>query len=125
MILLDTSALILSLTADRPEAPTLRSLIENGERLGLPAIVLYEWWRGPRTASELAVQEDLLPSEESFPFDNQAAQLAAELYKRLGRPRTRQFDLAIAATALTVGGRLWTLNPADFEDIPGLDLVPT
>ena len=90
--------------------------------MGLPAIVLYEWWRGPRTASELAVQEDLLPSEDCFPFDHQAAYVAADLYRRLGRPRSRQFDLAIAATALTVGGRLWTLNPSDFDDIPGLEL---
>ncbi len=101
----------------------LRALIERGERLGLPSIVLYEWWRGPRTASELAVQEDLFPSEDCLPFDHQAAYLAAELYRRLGRPRSRQFDLAIAATALTVGGRLWTLNPSDFEDIDGLELV--
>ncbi|MCP3958790.1 MAG: type II toxin-antitoxin system VapC family toxin [bacterium] len=111
------------MTADRPEAPKLRSLIEQGARLGLPAIVLYEWWRGPRTASELAVQEDLFPSEDCFPFDHRAAHVAAELYLRLGRPRPRQFDLAIAATALIAGGSLWTLNPSDFEDIPGLDLA--
>ena len=123
MILLDTSALVLSLTADRPEAPTLRSFIESGERLGLPALVLYEWRRGPRTPSELAVQEHLFPSEESFPFDHRAAELAAELYQRLGRPRRRQIDLAIAATAITIDSRLWTLNPTDFEDVPGIELV--
>lgn len=123
MILLDTSALVLSLTADRPEAPTLRSLIERGERLGLPALVLYEWWRGPRTAGELAIQEDLFPSEDCIPFGHREAELAAELYRRLGRPRARQIDLAIAATALAAGGRLWTLNRADFDDIPGLELI--
>ncbi len=119
---MDTSALVLSLTADRSEAPKLRSFIERGERLGIPSIVLYEWRRGPRNASELAVQEDLFPSEECLPFDHRAAEVAADLYRRLGRPRARQFDLAIAATALTVGGRLWTLNPSDFEDIPELVL---
>jgi predicted nucleic acid-binding protein len=123
LILLDTSALVLSLTADRPEAPTLRSFIEQGERLGLPALVLYEWWRGPRTAGELAVQEHLFPSEECFPFDHRTAELAAELYRQLGRPRRRQIDLAIAATVLAAGGRLWTLNPSDFDDVPGLELV--
>ncbi len=123
MILLDNSALVLSLTADRPEAPTLRAFIERGERLGLPALVLYEWLRGPRNTSELAVQEDLFPSEECVPFDHRAAEVAAELFRRLDRPRARQIDLAIAATALAVGGRLWTLNRADFEDVPGLELV--
>ncbi len=86
-------------------------------------MVLYEWWRGPRTPSELAVQEDLFPSEDCFPFDHHAAQVAADLYRRLERPRSRQFDLAIAATALTVGGRLWTLNPSDFADVPSLELI--
>lgn len=123
MILLDTSALVRSLTADRTAAPMLRALIARSERLGLPAIVLFEWWRGPRTASELAVQEELFPSEDSVPFDHRAAAIAAELYLRLNRPRARQFDLAIAATTLSIGGRLWTLNPSDFEDVPGLELV--
>jgi predicted nucleic acid-binding protein len=31
-------------------------------------------------------------------------------------------DLAIAASALTHGARLWTLNAADFRDIPDLEL---
>ena len=31
-------------------------------------------------------------------------------------------DLAIAACALTLGARLWTLNPRDFRDLEGLEL---
>jgi predicted nucleic acid-binding protein len=31
-------------------------------------------------------------------------------------------DLAIAACAIAREAELWTLNPADFEDIPGLRL---
>jgi len=38
------------------------------------------------------------------------------------RGRGREVDLAIAACALTLGARLWTLNPRDFRDIEGLDL---
>jgi len=30
---------------------------------------------------------------------------------------------AVAACALTNGAALWTLNPKDFSDIPGLRLV--
>ncbi len=123
MILLDTSAVVLSLTGRRPALARLEELVTAGERLALPALVLYEWLRGPRTALELAVQEELFPSEEAVPFDHRAAALAADLYVRLGRPRRRQIDLAIAATTVAAGARLWTLNPADFADVPGLALL--
>ena len=61
-------------------------------------IVLYEWLRGPRTVAELRVQEELFP-------------------------RGRDLDLAVAACALVHEAALWTLNPKDFIDVPGLKLV--
>jgi predicted nucleic acid-binding protein len=38
------------------------------------------------------------------------------------RARQREFDLAVAACALTSGAALWTLDTDDFLDIPGLSL---
>jgi predicted nucleic acid-binding protein len=35
---------------------------------------------------------------------------------------TVSMDIAIAACALERGARLWTLNPDDFRDLPGLEL---
>jgi predicted nucleic acid-binding protein len=40
------------------------------------------------------------------------------------RPRGREIDLAIAAHAISRDARLWTLNPNDFDDIPGLETLP-
>jgi len=122
VIVLDTSALIDSLTGPRRSAPALRSAIETGERLLLPALGLYEWLRGPRLPEELAAQEALAPSESAVAFGAQEAALAAKLYRGVRRPRGREIDLAIAACAIGRDARLWTLNPADFEDIPGLRL---
>lgn len=68
MIVVDTSSLIDSLVGPKRSAPRMRSLIEDGERLALPTLVLYEWWRGPRQSEELAAQEALFPSETSLPF---------------------------------------------------------
>jgi predicted nucleic acid-binding protein len=120
MILLDTSFLIDALSGSRRSAPLLRAAIERGDRMGVPTLVLYEWRRGPRTARELAAQEALFPSQEAVVFGQPEALLAAELYRQVKRPRSREIDLAIAACAITSEAELWTLNGDDFSDIPGL-----
>jgi predicted nucleic acid-binding protein len=124
VIVVDTSTLIDSLVGPRRSSPRMRGLIEEGERLVLPALVLYEWWRGPRQPEELAAQEALFPGEAALPFGIEQAQAAAQLYGLVNRPRGREVDLAIAAHATSRGALLWTLNRDDFDDIPGLALVP-
>ncbi|HSF18652.1 MAG TPA: type II toxin-antitoxin system VapC family toxin [Vicinamibacteria bacterium] len=125
MILLDTSVLIDSLTGPRRSAPALRRAIEAGERILLPALVLYEWLRGPRKRQELTAQEAIFPRETAVPFGSSEAAVAAMLYTKVTRPRGRELDLAIAACALTHDARLWTLNQEDFDDVPGLELLST
>lgn len=119
----DTSALIDALTGPRRSLDTMLRLTEEGHRLTLSAIALYEWSRGPRTLPELAAQEALFPSEQAIAFGHAEAAEAARLYKRVKRPRGREVDLAIAATATVHGAALWTLNAADFRDIPVLRLI--
>lgn len=123
MILVDTSALIDSLTGPKRSASRLRSFIDQGDRLALPSLVLYEWWRGPRTEEDLRVQDALFPTDQALPFGVTEARIAARLYAQVGHPRGRELDLAIAACALARGARLWTLNVEDFDDIPGLELA--
>ena len=120
---LDTSALIDALTGPRRSLDALAALIEDGHRLQVSTIVLYEWWRGPRTRAELAAQEELLPAEAVVPFAGEEAALAARLHRTLARPRGREIDLAIAACALANRAGFWTLNPSDFRDVPGLTLL--
>ena len=123
MILLDTSALIGSLSGHRPELPVLRGWIEAGHTVGITALVLYEWRRGPRTAAELADQQEYFPDAVALPFGPEEAALAAEFYRALPRARARTSDFAIAACAITREAALWTLNTEDFADIPGLKLA--
>jgi predicted nucleic acid-binding protein len=59
----------------------MRELIADGERLVLPALVLYEWRRGPRGAEELAAQEALFPTDAALPFGPEQAAMAARLYR--------------------------------------------
>ena len=88
--------------------------------MGIPSLVLFEWRRGPRWPPELALQEALFPSDEAIPFGPAEAIQAAELYRSVGRHRSREVDLAIAAYAIELGAELWTQNLSDFIDIPGL-----
>ena len=120
---LDTSALVGALTDPRDSIERLHAFIHAGHRVRLSSIVLYEWLRGPRTVSELRAQEELFPRDQTVPFDTEAAAQAAALYTRLPRPRGRDLDLAIAACALVDEAALWTLNPKDFSDVPGLRLA--
>ncbi len=122
MILLDTSVLIEALGAGGTMAPALRGVLAGGERVGLPAPVLYEWLRGPRIPEELQAQQVLFPMEDAVPFGPPEAAIAARLYGEVVRPRGREIDLAIAACAISWDASLWTLNERDFEDIPGLRL---
>jgi predicted nucleic acid-binding protein len=119
---LDTSALVAGLTQVNGPADSLRSIGASGERLAISTLALYEWLRGPRTAAQLEAQERLFPREQAAVFDARSAALAAELYTSISRPRGREIDIAIAACAIAHGASLWTLNPADFRDIRGLDL---
>ena len=123
MIVLDTSVLIDSLSGPKRSAAGLRKLIENGERILLPSLVLYEWLRGPRLPSEIEAQEALFPSDESLTFGTREAALSAQIYQSLSRGRGTEIDIAIAACAIVRDAELWTLNTADFNGIPKLRLA--
>jgi predicted nucleic acid-binding protein len=120
--LLETSVLVEALRPRSAASGQLRAAVRDGERLAVCTLVLYEWLRGPRRPEELAAQDAILPSADAWPFGPAEAILAAELYRRVRRPRQREIDLAIAACALVRSARLWTLNPGDFDDVPGLTL---
>lgn len=123
IIHLDTSTLVDALTGPRRSLDVLLRFTDEGQRLALSTIVLYEWLRGPRTRADLGAQEDLFPSETAVAFGSPEAAVAATLYRQVPRARGRELDLAIAACALANGAALWTLNRDDFGDIPNLRLV--
>jgi predicted nucleic acid-binding protein len=123
VIFLDTSLLIDSLTGRKLSGRSLMEAFNRGEAMLLSTITLYEWLRGPRTNAELTLQQNLFPSESILPFNMEDAVIAARLYRTVLRARGREVDLMIAASAIRRDAELWTLNVADFKDIPGLRLL--
>lgn len=119
---LDTSVLVDALTGPRRSFAALERTVAAGHVMRVSALVLYEWHRGPRTAQDLADQEALLPVSDARAFGPTEAARAAGVYRRAKRARGRDMDIAIAACALEDRARLWTLNPLDFRDLPGLEL---
>ncbi len=122
MIHLDTSALSDAIVAPARLLVVLEHLVKSGEQLAISPVVLFEWKRGRRTAAELRLLEQLFPPAAIAPLGAREALEAARLYRIVRRPRGREADLLIAATAITCGARLWTLNRAEFADIPTLKL---
>jgi predicted nucleic acid-binding protein len=119
---LDTTVLVDALTGSRKSLARLERTVAAGHVIALSTLVLYEWLRGPRTDDDLTVQERLLPAADARPFGDEEAATAARIYRGLTRARGRDMDIAIAACAIADGARLWTLNPGDFRDLPGLSL---
>jgi predicted nucleic acid-binding protein len=122
VIVLDTSILIDALCGQRRSEAALRRALEDGERMLVPSLVLYEWLRGPRRTAELDAQEALFPAATALQFGAVEAARAAQLFLALPKAKSRHMDLAIAATAMVAEADLWTLNARDFGDIPGLTL---
>jgi predicted nucleic acid-binding protein len=121
-VIVDTSVLIDALSGPRRSAAAWRDAVAAGERMLLPALVLYEWLRGPRIPEELAAQDALLASDAALPFGPAEAAAATDLYRAVDEPRGREVDIAIAAHAIVRDVPVWTLNIADFEDLPGVGL---
>lgn len=122
MIVLDTSVLISVLTGTRRALPELRMTLNGGHRIRVPGLVLFEWWKGPRTPGELATQEALFPSEQAIAFGQKEAGLAADSCRTISRPRARAVDIAVAACTMANHAQLWTQHIRDFEDTPALEL---
>lgn len=122
LIHLDTSVLVDAFTGPRRALAHVASATSAGHVMTFCALVQYEWVRGPRTQRENETVRRFFGDNAMVPFGSREAQTAAALYKRVKGARQRQADLAIAACALEHNARLWTLNDADFVDLPGLAL---
>ena len=101
----------------------------------ITTVTLAELSAGPLVARDeqerAARQAHLQEAEADFdplPFDRASArafgQVAASLRRSGRKTAERAYDALIAATAMASGLPVYTCNPADFEGIDGLQVVP-
>lgn len=117
---LDTDFLVKALFAPGVERDLLRQIADSASEIEISALAWYEFCRGPRLPEQEAVARGLLEDEGIIAFNEALASAAADLFRRLGSPRRRAFDVAIAATAMARGARLLTGNTRDYSGIEGL-----
>ena len=122
LVHLDTSVLVDAFTGPRRSLSSLESATINGEVVTFCSIVLFEWLRGPRIEMEVEAVRAFFQTDRLAIFGEREARTAATLYRQVKRARQRQADVTIAACAIEQGATLWTLNAADFDDIPDLVL---
>lgn len=122
--ILDTSTVVLLGRLDPEYLP---------EEPLITAVTLAELSVGPLVAttrkersSRQAVLQHTEADFEPLPFDAEAARalggVAASLRAAGRKVEARGYDAMIAATAIANGLPLFTVNPADFSGIDGLDL---
>jgi predicted nucleic acid-binding protein len=117
---LDTDFLVKALLGDGPERELLRAISDSPDEIEMSALAWYEFCRGPRLPQQEAVARSYLEAEGVVQFDESAAARAADIFRRLGSPRRRAADVAIAAVAIGREARLLTGNTRDYSGIEAL-----
>lgn len=117
-VLLDTSVLI---GGDPPADVEAAISVASITELHYGLLIADDAEERARRADRLAAVEAAFdPIPISVEIGRGWGRLAAAVAQRGGKPRRRQIDLAIAATALAEGVLLLTHNLADFEIIKDL-----
>lgn len=121
-ILFDTSYLI--------DVERRASTLRESEEAAVAAITVSELLHGvlradaAHRAGRQALVEAILGSVEVVPFDDRIARVHADLWaslEKVGRPLGAH-DLLIAATAISLGWPLATLDDRAFARVPGLSV---
>lgn len=125
VIVLDTSVMIPLRDGDFDIESRVAALGE--ESVAISAITRMELengvYRDPAYAGvRRALVDKLLGSLTVLAFDSATAAAYGEIVRVCGYSRRKTLDRMIGAGALVQRARLATLNPADFADIPGLQV---
>lgn len=119
---LDTNFLIFGADPNHAAHKQLRKWLATGETFAVSAMAWAEFRCGPLTPDLLSAWEALLDGRV-VPLDHPIAERASDLFNLTGRRSRSLPDCIIAATAMSGGARLATLNRADFAPMVKLGLA--
>jgi predicted nucleic acid-binding protein len=120
----DSDFLLKAIGGKGTEQTLLRRLSNSDAAIEMSAIAWYEFCRGLRAPEQEALARSYLETDGIIQFDEAVASSAADLFRRLGSPRKRAADVAIAATAMSRNARLLSGDTGDYSGIVGLKLGP-
>ncbi|HLF16187.1 MAG TPA: PIN domain-containing protein [Candidatus Thermoplasmatota archaeon] len=123
MLVVDSSLLVEHLRGNARATRFLETQAKQGP-LAVPALVLWELWKGASTPARMAAVENLLDAVQPDPFAPAMARLAGVLHQdhqRRGVERPA-IDLLIASHAIHHDCPLATLD-RDYRSIKGLQVV--
>ncbi len=121
MIQLDTNYLIELAVPGSIPAQNVDTWLAAGEALAASSLAWTEFLNGPVTATEIALAETIIENRV-LPFEKRTAVSAADLFNQTGRRRGTRFDCLIAASAISAGAPLATVNKSDFTQFVPLGL---
>ncbi len=121
MILCDTNVIIEILKGNRR---TIRSIESIGlENIAISSVTVMELYFGALNKRELNKIKKYLEALNIVHFDNEVSEVAVSMIERYSKSHGLQIpDAIIAATALSMDIKLYTLNLKDFRHIDGLKL---
>ncbi len=123
-IMVDTSILIdYYRKTDKDNSIWVR-LVRDGHKFAISSVTKYEIYSGA-SAAQLGFWNDVLKIVEVISLDEASVDMAVEINAGLKRKR-KQIDIAdlfIAATALSHGLPIATLNKKHFERIERLNII--
>lgn len=123
MILLDTSAAILLRDADPRALALLDQFPETNAVSILTVVELLCGLIKSGNPHRRELLDAFLSGVEILPFEGAQAETYGHILEQAGFSRRKLLDRLIAATALTHSLPLATLNPQDFADVPGLEVL--
>ena len=121
MILCDTNVIIEALKGDDK---TIKIIERIGlENIAISSVTVMELYFGAFNKRELNKIKKHLKALNIVHFDNNVSELAVRLIESYSKSHGLQIpDAIIAATALSLGIKVFTLNLRDFRYIDGLKL---